>query len=232
MLRAGAQITGYEIREDFLSRALSNVSRFLGPEVLDRYDTHVRDVYAGISATDLDRVVLDLPRTVAGRNPRGTGTTPGRHLRGLHTKHYAGRSTSRRARKLAVRYGSNNRSAQPWLARCRPGCPSRSSDGRSHRILDQRQTSQRVADLLDFNENALAGALFGGFDCRLFETIRNHCKAVRPARVCENRVAFPDVGEAIVEKSKDIGGDLFAETVSGAKILIDPNLHESLRPRV
>ena len=61
MLRAGAHITGYEIREDFLSRALSNVTRFLGPEVLDRYDTHLRDVYTGISATDLDRVVLDLP---------------------------------------------------------------------------------------------------------------------------------------------------------------------------
>ncbi len=61
MLRAGADITGYEIREDFLSRALTNVTRFLGPEVLVRYETHVRDVYAGINATDLDRVVLDLP---------------------------------------------------------------------------------------------------------------------------------------------------------------------------
>ena len=61
MLRAGARITGYEIREDFLSRAISNVSRFLGTEVLDRYDTHLQDVYAGISTTDLDRVVLDLP---------------------------------------------------------------------------------------------------------------------------------------------------------------------------
>lgn len=61
MLRAGARVTGYEIREDFLQRALSNVSRFLGPEVLDRYDTHVRDVYEGIGTTGLDRVVLDLP---------------------------------------------------------------------------------------------------------------------------------------------------------------------------
>lgn len=61
MLRAGAHITGYEIREDFLSGAVSNVTRFMGPEVLDRYDTEVRDVYAGIGTTDLDRVVLDLP---------------------------------------------------------------------------------------------------------------------------------------------------------------------------
>lgn len=61
MLRAGAHITGYEIREDFLSRAVSNVTRFLGPEVLDRYDADIRDVYAGIGTSDLDRVVLDLP---------------------------------------------------------------------------------------------------------------------------------------------------------------------------
>lgn len=61
MLRAGAHITGYEIREDFLARAISNVKRFLGEDVLDRYDTHVRDAYTGISSTDLDRVVLDLP---------------------------------------------------------------------------------------------------------------------------------------------------------------------------
>ncbi|MCQ3805722.1 MAG: tRNA (adenine-N1)-methyltransferase [Acidimicrobiia bacterium] len=61
MLRAGAHITGYEIREDFRHRAITNVSRFLGPGVLDRYDTSVRDVYEGISETGLDRVVLDLP---------------------------------------------------------------------------------------------------------------------------------------------------------------------------
>ena len=61
MLRAGALISGYEIREDFLAKAVSNVTRFMGSEVLDRYDTEVRDVYAGIGTTDLDRVVLDLP---------------------------------------------------------------------------------------------------------------------------------------------------------------------------
>lgn len=61
MLRAGADILGYEIREDFEAQARTNVQRFLGDEVMDRYDTHVRDVYQGIEATDLDRVVLDLP---------------------------------------------------------------------------------------------------------------------------------------------------------------------------
>lgn len=61
LLRAGADIIGYEIREDFLARASANVERFLGPHVFERYNTEVRDTYEGIAASDLDRVVLDLP---------------------------------------------------------------------------------------------------------------------------------------------------------------------------
>lgn len=61
MLRSGAQITGYEIRDDFANRARANVERFLGTEALGRYDVELRDCYEGIDATGLDRVVLDLP---------------------------------------------------------------------------------------------------------------------------------------------------------------------------
>ena len=61
LLRAGAVVSGYERREDFLARARSNVERFCGPEALERYRTEVRDVYDGIDGTGLDRVVLDLP---------------------------------------------------------------------------------------------------------------------------------------------------------------------------
>lgn len=61
MLRAGAQITGYELREDFANRAKSNVSEILGPEALERYDVQLRSAYDGIDETDFDRVVLDLP---------------------------------------------------------------------------------------------------------------------------------------------------------------------------
>ena len=61
MLRAGADIVGYELREDFASRAVKNVTGFLGEEVLDRYRVEQRDCYEGIDETDLDRVVLDLP---------------------------------------------------------------------------------------------------------------------------------------------------------------------------
>lgn len=61
MLRWGAEIVGYEIREDFLNRARANVRSFLGEDVLDRYHLHLRDCYEGIDERDLDRVVLDLP---------------------------------------------------------------------------------------------------------------------------------------------------------------------------
>jgi tRNA (adenine57-N1/adenine58-N1)-methyltransferase len=61
LLRAGAEITGYELREDFAARARNNVAGFLGAGVLDRYDVHVRDAYDGIDQRELDRMVLDLP---------------------------------------------------------------------------------------------------------------------------------------------------------------------------
>lgn len=63
MLRWGAHITGYEIREDFANRARANVVSFLGEEVLDRYNVKISDAYEGIDPADgpFDRVVLDLP---------------------------------------------------------------------------------------------------------------------------------------------------------------------------
>lgn len=61
LLRAGAEVLGYEIRADFLARARANVGRYAGEEALGRYDTHERSAYDGIDATGLDRVVLDLP---------------------------------------------------------------------------------------------------------------------------------------------------------------------------
>ena len=61
MLRWGADIVGYEIRDDFANRAQTNVRSFLGEGVMDRYRVEVRDAYEGIGETDIDRVVLDLP---------------------------------------------------------------------------------------------------------------------------------------------------------------------------
>jgi tRNA (adenine57-N1/adenine58-N1)-methyltransferase len=63
MLRWGADIVGFEIREDFANRARANVREFLGDAVLDRYDIHIADSYEGIPAElgMFDRAVLDLP---------------------------------------------------------------------------------------------------------------------------------------------------------------------------
>jgi tRNA (adenine57-N1/adenine58-N1)-methyltransferase catalytic subunit len=61
LLRAGADLVGYELRDDFASRARKNVEGFLGPDVAERWRVEVRDVYDGIEERDLDRVVLDLP---------------------------------------------------------------------------------------------------------------------------------------------------------------------------
>jgi tRNA (adenine57-N1/adenine58-N1)-methyltransferase len=58
MLRAGAVVTGYELRADFAERARANVEAFLGRE--QPYSVLERDVYLGIEAEGLDRVVLDL----------------------------------------------------------------------------------------------------------------------------------------------------------------------------
>jgi len=66
MLRAGATIIGYELREDFANRARTNVTDFLGALALDNYRVELADSYAGIDPEHLpggkvDRVVLDLP---------------------------------------------------------------------------------------------------------------------------------------------------------------------------
>ncbi len=59
LLRGGAEVVGYEIRDDFALKAQANVEAFLGSGTAYRVER--RDVYEGITETDLDRVMLDLP---------------------------------------------------------------------------------------------------------------------------------------------------------------------------
>lgn len=61
LLRAGAEVCGYEVRADFAARARSNVESFLGPDALARYRVQERDVYEGVDEVGADRMVLDLP---------------------------------------------------------------------------------------------------------------------------------------------------------------------------
>jgi len=59
LLRAGATVVGYELRDDFAARAKANVAALLGPDV--DYRVESRDVTEGIDEHDLDRVLLDMP---------------------------------------------------------------------------------------------------------------------------------------------------------------------------
>jgi tRNA (adenine57-N1/adenine58-N1)-methyltransferase len=59
LLRAGAIITGYELREDFAQQAIKNVHDMLGTDVA--YDIQIRDVTEGIDEVGLDRIILDMP---------------------------------------------------------------------------------------------------------------------------------------------------------------------------
>lgn len=61
MLRAGASIVGYELREDFAAKAQENVRAFIGDAAMTRYQVEVRNCYDGIDERGLDRIVLDLP---------------------------------------------------------------------------------------------------------------------------------------------------------------------------
>ncbi len=77
LLRGGADIVGYELREDFATRARKNVGGFLGEAALERYRIEVRDCYDGIDEPDLDRVVLDLPEPWQVVGPAAANLQPG-----------------------------------------------------------------------------------------------------------------------------------------------------------
>lgn len=59
LVRAGADLVGYELRADFAAMARTNVAGLPGPA--GTYRVEERDVYEGIGEAGLDRVLLDLP---------------------------------------------------------------------------------------------------------------------------------------------------------------------------
>lgn len=59
VLRAGASVVGYELREDFAERAKANVAATLGAGA--PYRIEIRDVTEEIDERDLDRILLDMP---------------------------------------------------------------------------------------------------------------------------------------------------------------------------
>jgi tRNA (adenine57-N1/adenine58-N1)-methyltransferase len=75
VLRAGASVIGYELREDFADRARANVAAALGPDA--PYRVEIRDVTAGIDEAGLDRVLLDMPEPQNVVEAAGTALRPG-----------------------------------------------------------------------------------------------------------------------------------------------------------
>jgi tRNA (adenine57-N1/adenine58-N1)-methyltransferase len=75
VLRAGASIVGYELREDFAERAKENVAAALGPDM--PYRVEIRDVTEGIDETGLDRILLDMPEPHKVIDGAATALRPG-----------------------------------------------------------------------------------------------------------------------------------------------------------
>lgn len=63
LLRCGAVVTGYELREDFAERAARNVESIAGAEALGRYDVQLRDAYESV----------DPPRGTLSQSDAGRG---------------------------------------------------------------------------------------------------------------------------------------------------------------
>ncbi len=92
MLRYGADIVGYEIREDFANRARKNVESFLGSAALDRYEVHIADSYEGIDpgARHVRPGRARPARAMECRAERRGGAAARRAAGGLHAIDHAG----------------------------------------------------------------------------------------------------------------------------------------------
>ena len=66
LLRCGARVTGYELREDFAQRAVQNVESIAGAEALSRYDVQLRDAYESVDPPRSDRARSGAGTTTAG----------------------------------------------------------------------------------------------------------------------------------------------------------------------
>ena len=136
MLRWGADIVGYEIREDFANRARSNVRSFLGADALARYDVRSASSYDGIDPADgpFDRVVLDLPEPWQVV-PHTESVLRAGGILVAYTPSITQAARAREAAQRALDRCQDDRGPAPGLAHRRPSRPPRPPHGGPHRLL-------------------------------------------------------------------------------------------------
>ena len=241
MLRWGAEIVGYEIREDFANRARSNVRSFLGADALTRYDVRAASSYDGIDPADgpFDRVVLDLPEPWQVV-PHAELVLRAGGILVAYTPSITQAAQTREQLKGRWIDARTTRSVAPRLAHRRPSGASRPPHGGPHRLpvgrplpgprIKEPTGRGRTGSIRSrFDVDALAGAFLGAFDDRIELAVGDLGEPLGALQVAlgggVDLVAFPDVGESVVEQREHVGGDLFAQPVAGAQILVDPDLH-------
>src|SRR3546814_2745946 len=77
----------------------------------------------------------------------------------------------------------------------------------------------------DWSSDVCSSDPLGGLDGGLFLTGRHGGDALGAAGIGQDLVAVLDVGEAVVEEGENCRRDLLAQAVTGAEILVDPDLH-------
>ena len=147
MLRWGAEIVGYELREDFANRAKANVRSFLGEAAMERYHVEFRDCYEGIDERGIDRVVLDLPEPWQVVPHAMEALRPGGILIAYTPRSSRCRSSAH-ARVEGVERDPKSGGAPPRLVRGRSSSSSRPPHGRPHRLPDHREVPRLTVRLM------------------------------------------------------------------------------------
>ena len=225
-----AMVGAKELFDAVPADALTDFAQFPPPAVFAARDAHrhpaQHEVRAAGERRDLERARSPRAALHRGRASCCTTTPCPRSL--------TARASTSPCRATSTRSTSGSSPAGSSCLTCGTWSTPSSPTSRSWRSWP----ASSGADLLDdLQEDALAGALLGGFDRGVDVGLRNGRRAfghlvdgvgarpvedVRPAGLL-------DVGEPVVVHGEDAGLELHADPVAGAQILVDPNLERAHR---
>jgi hypothetical protein len=200
LLRAGAEVVGYELREDFAERARANVAAMVGDDAPT--ESSCATSTRAFEDHGLDRILLDLPEPWQGASPCPGSAPPRWDPVRLSSVHQPDSPAAHGHGRPRIRARLHTRGLPPDLAHRGQVGPPRPPDGRPHRFHHhcpgagalRRSTRARLLNgagelcpmngsaLLD--EDALPGALLGRLDHGVLEVGRapRPCRRIRPAR--------------------------------------------------